>query len=175
MGATYRKRGKRSWLVTVHWNGAKEFKTVHSEPDARDLVKLVHKQELAGINVVEAIRQARAERAPALPAPIFPTLRAALPEWIERQERAGEIRGGTPAAYRSRLATWVYPHQLADARILGDLPVNAVNREMLGEVIRRVREAGGVALDRGGHPQPTPRLLRGPDREEGAPGPESGG
>jgi integrase len=39
-------------------------------------------------------------------------------------------------------ATWVYPHALPDGRLLGDLPVNLVTREMLGAVIHRVREAG---------------------------------
>ena len=73
IGATYRKRGKRSWLVTVHFEKQREFKTVHSEQDARDLVKLVHKQELAGINVVEAVRAARG--APAAAQRGWPRLR----------------------------------------------------------------------------------------------------
>jgi integrase len=45
-------------------------------------------------------------------------------------------------AYRSRLATWVYPHPLPDGRLLGDMAVNHVTRELLGAVIRRAREAG---------------------------------
>jgi integrase len=65
-----------------------------------------------------------------------------LPAWIERQEQAGEIRVSTGLAYRSRLATWVYPHPLPDGRQLGDVPVSQVTREHLGAVIRRVREAG---------------------------------
>ena len=145
MGATYRKKGRRSWLVTVHADGQREFKVVHSEQDAKDLVRYIHKQELAGINVVETIRQARANReaqAVQPSVPLFPRLREVLPEWIDRLERSGEIRGGTPKAYRSRLATWVYPHVLPDGRALGDLPANQVTREMLGAVIWRVKEAG---------------------------------
>jgi integrase len=94
--------------------------------------------------VIEKIRQARTQPEPPLevPAPTFPTLRQALPEWLDRQVRAGEIRGGTPAAYRSRLSTWVYPHVLPDGRLLGDQPVNHVTREQIGAVIRRVRESG---------------------------------
>ncbi len=142
MGATYRKKNKHSWLVCVHYDRQREFKVVKSEQDAKDLVKLIHKQELAGINVIDTIRQARAERAVA-PVPVeLPKLRDALPEWIDRQERAGEIRGGTPKSYRSRLATWVDPFQLPDGRLLGDLPVNQVTREMIGAVIWRVKEAG---------------------------------
>lgn len=142
MGATYRKRGKRSFLITVHWNGQKEFKTVRCEADAKGLVQMIHKQELAGVNVVEAIRQARTARTASPTAHEFPTLRAALPEWIDSQARAGEIRASTAKIYRSRLATWVYPFPLVDGRLLGDLPVNEVTREMLGAVIRRVKESG---------------------------------
>ena len=150
MGATYyqrkdRGRGRRkSWVVVVRWQGTRELKTVHAEQDAKALVQMIHKQELAGINVLETIRQARV-RAAGTPVPEsvpFPALREALPNWIERQERTGEIRVSTGMAYRSRLATWVYPHPLPDGRLLGDVAVSHVTREHLGAVIRRVREAG---------------------------------
>jgi hypothetical protein len=36
-------------------------------------------------------------------------------------------------------------HALPDGRLLGDVPVNAVTREMLGAVITRVRSAGRSA------------------------------
>lgn len=150
MGATYYRRkdrgrgSRKSWVVVVRWQGERELTTMHSEQDARDLVKEIRKHELAGVNALETIRRARAQAATAPagePVP-FPTLRAALPAWIERQERAGEIRVSTGLAYRSRLATWVYPHPLPDGRLLGDVAVNHVTREHLGAVIRRVREAG---------------------------------
>jgi len=150
MGATYYarkdrgRRARKSWVVVVRWRGERELKTVHSEQDAKALVQTIHKQELAGVNVIETIRQARAQ-APAAPAvePVpFPALREAVPAWIERQARAGEIRSSTAIAYRSRLATWAYPHALPDGRLLGDLRVNHVTREMIGAVIHRVREAG---------------------------------
>ena len=48
----------------------------------------------------------------------------------------------TANIYRSRLATWLYPHPLADGRLLGDVAVNRVTREMLVAVVRRIREAG---------------------------------
>jgi len=71
----------------------------------------------------------------------LPRPRDALPEWINLQERSGEIRPSTAKAYRSRLVTWVYPHVLPDG-LLGDLPVDEVTREMLGTIILRVKEAG---------------------------------
>ena len=78
MGATYRKRGKRSWLVTVHLNGQREFKTVRNEQDAKDLVQQIHKQELAGVNVVETIQKARAARSPARAVSQFHVRRASF-------------------------------------------------------------------------------------------------
>lgn len=141
MSATYQRRGKRSWLITVHYKGQRERKTIHgTESDAKALVQLVHKEELAGSNVIETIRQARGE-APS-PPPQYPRFRDALPIWVHRREHSGEIRGSTAKAYRSRLATWVYPFQLPDGRVLGELPVNQVTREMLGAVILRVKELG---------------------------------
>jgi integrase len=144
MGATYQRRGRASWLITVHWDGQRERKTIHgSEQDAKDVVRFIHKQELAGVNVVEAIRQARTMRGePSSPPVEYPRLRDALPEWVERLERSREVRASTAKAYRSRLAAWVYSHALPGGRLLGDLPVNQVTREMLGAVIWRVKEAG---------------------------------
>lgn len=142
MGATWRKRGKRSFLVTVHHDGQREFTTVHDKQTAIDLVAEIHRQEAMGVNVVETMRRARAPQAPPTPPPTFPILREALPAWLERQTAVGEIRGGTPIAYRQCLAKWAYPHQLPDGRALGDLPVNLITREMLGAVVQRIREAG---------------------------------
>jgi hypothetical protein len=143
MGATYAKRGK-AWRVTVHSEGQRERKTVRTEADAKALVQHIHKQELAGNNVVEAIRAARAQRAAAQPvaAPTFPTLRDALTAWVDRLEQTAEIRASSAICYRSRLQKWVFPHQLKDGRTLGDVAVNLVTREMLGAVIWRVKEAG---------------------------------
>jgi integrase len=136
------RRSRKPFVVVVRTSGQRALVSVATEQDAKALVREIRTRELAGINVIDGIRQARTPAEPSAPAVTFPTLREALPDWIDRQGRAGEIRGGTPAAYRSRLATWVYPHALADGRRLGDLPVNVVTREMLGAVIRRVREAG---------------------------------
>jgi len=150
MGATYyrrkdRKRSSRKpWVVVVRSGGEREIYSVATEQDAKAIVQTVHKQELAGINVIETIRRARCERevSAATADAQFPTLRDALPAWIDKQALAGEIRGATPTAYKGRLKTWVYPHALPDGRVLGELPANLVTREMLGAVIRRVREAG---------------------------------
>ncbi len=138
MGATYQRRGTSSWRVAVHSNGRREYKTVHSLADAKALVQLIHKQELAGVNVVEAIQKARTFTPPVT----YPSLREALPAWIAGQVQAGDIRQSTAKMYRTRCAAWVYRHVFPDGRTLGDLPVDQVTREMLGAVIRTVKEAG---------------------------------
>jgi integrase len=140
MGATIQKRGKSSWRVAVHSNGKREYKTVHSLADARALVQMIHKQELAGVNVVEAIQKARTFTPS--PAVTYPTLKEALPRWLAGQALAGDIRLSTAKTYRTRCGAWVYNHMLPDGRRLGDLPVNEVTREILGAVIRTVKEAG---------------------------------
>lgn len=142
MGATKRKRGKRSYLVTVHFNGEREYKTVHSEQDAKALVQYIHKQELAGVNVVEAIRQARATR-PEAPAPTaYPSLREALSAFIAERASLGEWTGSTPENYRRALAKHVYGFALPDGRTLGDVPVNEVTSQMLGAVLDWMRAKG---------------------------------
>ncbi len=143
MGATYAKRGTRSWLITVHWNSQRERKTIHgTEQDAKDLVKWIHKQELAGINVVEAIRKSQAAPAPSA-AREWPMVRVALPEFIGNMEARGEWTGSTPISYRRRLAAHLYNFTLADGRKLGDLRVDQVTEEMIGAVLEHVRRAPG--------------------------------
>ena len=139
MSATYRRLRKKSWLVTVYSGGQAVAKMVHNEADAKELVRMIHRQELAGINVLEAIRKARAS-APVTPS--YPTLREALPEWIDSQVRAGEFRRSTVRMYTGAVTRWVFPHVLADGRKLGDVRLDEVTREQLGEVIRLAKEAG---------------------------------
>src|SRR5262249_17717221 len=133
---------RRTWQVTVHWNHERERIKVESEQAAKDLVQYIHKLELAGTNVIEALRKARTPQAPVVTPSAFPLLRDALPEWLDRQARAGEIRAATGRSYRSRLRVWCYPHRLGDRRQLGDLPVNEITPEHLGAMIRRIRESG---------------------------------
>jgi hypothetical protein len=52
MGATYYerkdrgKRGRKSFVVVVRWQGERELKIVRSKEDAKALVQLIHKQSL---------------------------------------------------------------------------------------------------------------------------------
>ncbi|HEV8693368.1 MAG TPA: site-specific integrase, partial [Lysobacter sp.] len=110
----------------------RKYKMVDTEATAKALVREVLKQEILGVNVIAAIEKARAV-APVTPS--YPKLRDALPAWIDGQVAAGDIRASTEINYKSRLSKWVYP-------TVGGVPVNQITREQLGEVIRRMREAG---------------------------------
>jgi len=130
------KHWKGAYWVFVNHRGQRKAKRCASKRAAeiaRDQIDAKLK-----LGHVEVLRPA----APLVAPQIYPRLRDALPEWIDRKARAGDIRGSTPKAYRSRLNAWVFPHPLSDGRVLGDLPVNEVTREMLGAVILRVKEAG---------------------------------
>jgi hypothetical protein len=53
MSAPYKwRKDRRTWLVTVHWNRERERIKVDSEQTAKDLVRYIHKLELAGTNVI---------------------------------------------------------------------------------------------------------------------------
>jgi site-specific recombinase XerD len=139
MSATYQRRGKRSWLITVHWEGQRERRTIHgTEQDARDLVKFIHKQELAGVNVVETVRTARAAVAPSQ---AWPRLRDDVPTFIEYQVSVGEWTGETPISYRRALNAHVFDFKLSGGRVLGDVPVDQVTPAMLGEALDAIRRA----------------------------------
>jgi integrase len=140
MGVKVRQReGKRGWWVVINHKGRRKSVKCGSQRAAEIVRDQIDARLTLGLSPVPAPPPVSAPPA----APVEgPRLRDALPEWIARKERAGDIRGSTPKSYTSRLVTWVYPHVLPDGRVLGDLPVNLVTREMLGAVILRVKEAG---------------------------------
>lgn len=140
MGVTVgRRRDRGFWYVAVHQGGQRARLQCDSEAEARALARHVARLELAGQNVIVALKLAR-ETPP--PDPSSPTLRAALPPWIARRAALGEIRHSTAKAYRDRCARWLYEHTLGDGVRVGDLPVTEIRREHLGAVILRIREAG---------------------------------
>jgi len=70
MTASYsRRKDRRTWRVTVHSNGQRERIPVESEQDAKALVQYVTKLELAGTNVIEALRRSREPQSPASASP----------------------------------------------------------------------------------------------------------
>jgi hypothetical protein len=117
---TWRKRAARSgYQITIRPAGAKP---ITRQVDTKD----------------EGNSSSATSRALGWPASTWP------PRWHRRRRArtAGELRGATPKAYTQRLAAWVYPFKLTDGRLLGDVPVDQVTREMLGQVILAAREQG---------------------------------
>jgi hypothetical protein len=64
-----------------------------------------------------------------------------LPGRARRESRGRGASESTARTYGKRLRRWCYPHVLADGRLLGDVPVDQVTCEMLGAMIRQIREA----------------------------------
>jgi len=127
--------------VEVTPNGQRERRTIHgTEQDAKELVKYIHKQELAGVNVVEAVRAARVATAPAS-SPAWPRLRDDVPAFVEYQVSVGEWTGETPISYRRTLEAHVFDFQLSDGQVLGDLAVDQVTAGMLREVLDVIRRS----------------------------------
>jgi integrase len=137
MGATWKKRGRKSYQVRFYENSQEVSITVHDEATARALVQEAYKRELAGEHVVTAVRQARAAR----PVSAWPRLRDDVPEFIAYQVSVGEWTGETPISYRRALTAHVLDFRLSDDRMLGDLPVDEVTPAMLGEVLDAIRRA----------------------------------
>jgi integrase len=140
MSASYAWRSdRRTWVVTVHGHGARVRIRVESEQTAKDLVQYIRKRELAGENVLEALRRART---PPEPVRVSAPLESAMIAWIDRQVELGEVRHVTARAYRGRTRTWCWDHVLPDGRRLGTVPIAAVTREMIGAVLEGIRVAG---------------------------------
>ena len=141
MGVKVRERDGGWWLFIDH-KGQRKAKRVGAGPKAKKAADLAAVQIQARLAVGDSSVLDARKPPPMTGHSQLPRLRDNLPDWISRQERSGEIRPSTARAYRSRLATWVYPYVLPDGLVLGDLPVNQVTREMIGGVIWRVKEAG---------------------------------
>src|SRR5262249_19585619 len=137
MGATYRRRSKKgnSYLVTAHRDGQREYATVKGLEAAKALVAEIHRMEVNGVNVIEAMRKAKEPVAPAPTAPVFPPLRDAVEEFLTAKIARGDMRHSTVRKYRERLAKWVYP-------TLGETPIDKVTRKQLGAILIATRDAG---------------------------------
>lgn len=121
-----------AWWLFINHQGHRKAKRVGVGPKAKKAA------EPAAVQIQARLAQGDVsvfdEQKPPSPVLELPRLRDALPAWISRQERSREIRPSTAKAYKSRLATCVYPHALSDGRVLGDPAVNEVEREQIGAV-----------------------------------------
>jgi hypothetical protein len=129
-----RRASRQEWLV-IRVNGQRRMKRCASRKAAQIPLDQIDARIKLGDDPF-----ARAAATAALPS-AYPRLRDSISAWVERQTTSGELRGSTPKNYLSRLRTWVFPHLLV-GRVLGDLPVNLVSREMLGAVLLQIKAAG---------------------------------
>ena len=131
--ATYVKHG-RKWRVLIRpAGGPRVTRVVTTEQDAKDLVRHFNRLGMAGVNLGQAIADARADRVH-----IYPPIRAVLPAFMDEQVALRNLRESTARAYKNRLATWAYPH-------IGDVPWNVLGREQIGAVLLAIRKAGKSA------------------------------
>jgi hypothetical protein len=108
---------------------------IATEQDAKDLVRHFNRLGLAGVDLGQALAEARA-RADAQPT--YPPLKAALQSFLDEQVEFGNLRASTAAAYRNRLATWAFPR-------IGATLWNLLTREDIGAVLLAIRKAGRSA------------------------------
>jgi hypothetical protein len=95
MGVTIRKRHAKSWRVTVCEGGQRQSLTVHSEADARQVVKMIYVQQIQGQNIIEALRGAR-QPAASTSAPMF---NDAMHEWLRSAVASGDLRQSSATTY----------------------------------------------------------------------------
>lgn len=141
--ATWRKRGA-SYQVTVRPAGGRSFtRALKTKAAAQALVDHFNRLGLRGTDVAEARRLAE-ERQAAAPAQ-WPTLREALPTFVQLMADQGEWQGATPVRYLARLRHDVFDYALqGDGRQLGDLRVDEVTERMLGELLDSIRTGAGA-------------------------------
>ncbi len=127
--ATYVRHGKK-WRVLIRpVNAPRITRVVVSEQDAKDLVRHFNRLGMAGVDLGQALADAKAHTRR-----IYPPLREALPAFLNEQVTLRNLRESTPRAYKNRLATWAYPR-------IGDLPWNLITREEIGAALLAIRKA----------------------------------
>jgi len=133
MAAKIRER-RGDWWVFANHQGQRRAKQVGPGKAGKKLADALSKQWNAAL-VLGDVDRVFPPKTKVVAQGALPTLRVALPAWIEQQERSKELRGASALAYLSAARTWLYP-------ALGDLPVDAITREQIGAAIRAARDAG---------------------------------
>jgi integrase len=131
--ATYVRHGKK-WRVLIRSvNAPLITRVVPTQQDAIDLVRHFNRLGMAGVDLGQALAEARSTTRRA-----YPPLRDALPASLDEQVALRNLRESTARAYKNRLAMWVYPR-------LGETPWNLISREEIGAILLAIRKAGKSA------------------------------
>lgn len=132
MAAKARER-RGEWWVFANHQGQRKAKLVGPGKSGKKLAEALEKQWNAAL-VLGQVEKVFAPKSKVVKVGVLPTLREALPAWIEQREKNGDIRGATGPAYLSAVKTWVLPD-------LGDVPADQVTREQLGAIITKIKAA----------------------------------
>jgi len=103
---------------------------VTTHQDAVDLVRHFNRLGMAGVDLAQALAEARTQTHRE-----YPALREVLPAFLAEQVKLLNLRESTARAYKNRLKTWAYPR-------FGDIPWNLLTREEIGAVLLEIRRAG---------------------------------
>jgi hypothetical protein len=128
--ATCVRHGKK-WRVLIRpVNVPRITRVVSSHQDAVDLVRHFNRLGMAGVDLAQALAEARTQTHRS-----YPAMREALPAFLNEQVKLRNLRESTVRAYKNRLKTWAYPR-------FGDTPWNLLTREEIGAVLLEIRRAG---------------------------------
>jgi integrase len=133
MAAKVRQKGE-DWYVFVNHGNQRRAKQVGPGAAGKKLADQLAKQWNASLTLgnVEAVFPVKV--APVVAVGALPTVREALPEWLERREKLGDIRAASRQAYQSAVKTWVLPE-------IGDVRVDQVTEEQVGALIEKIKLA----------------------------------
>jgi integrase len=130
ISATYVEHGDKYRVLIRPANCDRLSRVVTTEQDAVDLVRHFNRLGLAGVDLAQALAEAKTDGQR-----LYPPLRDVLPAFLDEQVQLGNLRKSTAAAYKNRLTTWAYPQ-------LKETPWNLVQREDLGAILLGIRKAG---------------------------------
>jgi integrase len=122
------------WYVFVNHQGSRRAKQVGPGAQGKRLADQLAKQWNAAL-VLGNVDAVFPVKATPVATSTVPALRDALPDWLERREKLGDIRTASRRAYQSAVNTWVLPS-------IGDLPVDQITEAHVGAVIEKIKLAG---------------------------------
>jgi len=135
------KEHRGAWWVFANHHGQRKAKLIGPGKAGKRLAEQLRDQWDAHIKLAQPGKVFAPRPGAPTSTSALPRLRDAVVAWIDRREKSGDIRGATPQAYRAAVRTWIVNHTLPDSRKLGDLPVDQISREQLGEIILKMKAA----------------------------------
>jgi integrase len=130
ISATWVPFGDKFRVLIRPANHPRLSRVVPTKQDAVDLSQHFNRLGLAGVDLAQALAEAKGENQR-----LYPPLPEVLPTFLDEQVELKNLRASTARAYKNRLLTWAYPK-------LRQTPWNLVQREDLGALLLAIRKAG---------------------------------